>query len=133
MFASSDIFSELYIQEFGYWTEGMPLNRYRRLLERYGADGYLDREAPMTIERISGKDIRDTGDSLEVVHTETSMTASWVCSQCMTCVKGCPEHALGFDDGMFTIDTGRCLGTACQRCRENCPQHVYDYSAFRIQ
>jgi Fe-S-cluster-containing hydrogenase component 2 len=50
----------------------------------------------------------------------------------MTCVKGCPEGALSFDEGTFTIDTGRCLGTACPRCRENCPERVYDYSAFRL-
>ncbi len=132
MFASSDIFSELYIQEYGYWAEGMPLNRYRRLLERYGAEGYLDREAPMTVERLGQRDIRDIGESLEVVSTETSMTASWECSRCMTCVRGCPERALSFDEDTFRIDTGRCLGIACQRCRENCPEHVYDYSAFRI-
>ena len=110
----------------------MPLNRYRRTLERYGAEGYLDREAPMTIEKPYSGDIRDIGESLEVVHTETSMTASWKCSGCMTCVKGCPEGALSLDEGTFTIDTGRCLGTACQRCRENCPERVYDYSAFRL-
>ena len=132
MFASSDVFSELYVLEYGYWTEGMPLNRYRRTLERYGAEGYLDREAPMTVEKPYSGDIRDIGESLEVVHTETSMTASWKCSGCMTCVKGCPEGALSFGDGTFTIDTGRCLGTACQRCRENCPERVYDYSAFRL-
>lgn len=132
MFASSDVFSELYVLEFGYWTEGMPLNRYRRTLERYGAEGYLDRDVPMTVERVSDRDIRDIGESLEVVHTETVMKASWDCGRCMTCVKGCPEQALGFEDGIFAIDTGRCLGTACQRCAENCPGRVYDYSAFSI-
>ncbi len=60
------------------------------------------------------------------------MQASWDCSQCGTCVKGCPEEALSLDDGTFTIDTGRCLGTACQRCVENCPEHRYVYSAFDI-
>ena len=132
MFASSDIFSELYLQEFGYWTQGMPLNRYRRLLERYGAEGYLDRQEPITIEKPYSGDIRDIGESLEVVHTETRMRASWDCSQCGTCVKGCPEEALSLDDGTFSIDTGRCLGTACQRCVENCPEHKYVYSAFDI-
>ena len=132
MFASSDIFSELYLQEFGYWTQGMPLNRYRRLLERYGAEGYLDRQEPITIEKPYSRDIRDIGESLEVVRTETAMHTSWDCSQCMTCVRGCPEAALSFDEGEFRIDTGRCLGTACQRCVENCPEHVYKYSDFRI-
>lgn len=133
MFASSDIFSELYLQEFGYWSEGMPLNRYRRVLERNGVEGYLDRCAPVEIERVSDGDIREIGESLDVVQTETYMGASWECSGCGTCVRGCPEKALSMDDGGFTIDTGRCLGTACQRCVENCPSHVYRYTAFALR
>lgn len=52
----------------------------------------------------------------------TSMHASWECSGCMTYVRSCPEDALVFEDGMFRIDTGRCLGTACCRCQEGCPE-----------
>ena len=56
----------------------------------------------------------------------TSMHASWECSGCMTCVRSCPEDALVFEDGMFRIDTGRCLGTACCRCQEGCPEKIFD-------
>ena len=132
MFASSDLFSELYLQEFGYWAEGMPLDRYRRLLERYGAEGYLDRFVPMEIEKPEERDIHEIGESLEVVHADTAMVAQWDCARCMKCVRGCPEKALSFD-GTFRIDTGRCLGTACQRCVENCPDLVFDYRKFRLR
>ena len=50
----------------------------------------------------------------------------------MTCVRNCPEKALSFEDGVFSINTGKCLGTACNRCQENCPDKCFDYSAFTI-
>ena len=100
MFASSDIFSELYIQEYGYWAEGMPLDRYRRTLERLGAEGYLDRAAEMTVERVSQRDIRDVGESLSVIRTGTRMAASWDCSRCMKCVNGDAEYRAVYIDSV---------------------------------
>ncbi len=132
MFASSDIFSELYVQEYAFWNDGMPLNRYRRVLERYGAEGYLDRTKEHVLVKPHERDIGDIGESLDIVDLGTSMSMSHDCSQCMLCVRSCPEHALSFGDGVFTVNTGKCLGTACGRCQENCPQHVFRYSAFRL-
>lgn len=133
MFASSDVFSDLYVYEYGYWNDGMPLRRYRRALERYGLDGYLDREVPMTVERVCERDIREIGENLAILDLETAMQSQWECRRCMKCVEGCPEEALSYDAGTFTIRTGNCLGTACRRCESNCPDSVYDYSSFRIR
>lgn len=132
MFAASDIFRDLYTYEYGYWSEGMPLTRYRRGLERYGVEGYLDEQEPPKVDRLYDRDIHDIGESIETLDISPVMTASWSCSGCGTCVRGCPEKALELENGTFTIRTGYCLGTACQRCQENCPEHKYDYSAFRI-
>ena len=132
MFVSSDIFRDLYTYEYGYWAEGMPLSRYRRALERYGVDGYLDQKEPPRVDRLYERDIREIGESLSALDISPVMTASWSCSRCGKCVKECPEKALSMDDGTFSIRTGYCLGTACQRCQEICPQHSYDYSAYRL-
>lgn len=131
MFASSDTFSDLYLYEFGFWNDGMPIRRYERALERYGMGGYLGRCSDMTVERTCANDIGDLGESFDIVGAGTSMGAAWDCSRCGRCVNGCPEKALRLDGDVFTIDTGRCLGTACQRCAENCPDGRFDYSAFR--
>ena len=130
MFASSDIFSELYVQEYAYWSDGMPLNRYRRILINYDVEGYLDEKPPIKNLTSNERDITDIGESLKIVDLNYSMTESHECSECMTCVKGCPEHALSFEDGVFSINTGRCLGTACNRCQENCPEKCFKYSSF---
>lgn len=130
MFASSDVFSDLYLYEFGYWNDGMPIGRYRRALERYGFGDYLDVSGDFAIEKRCERDIREIGEKLEIVDTGTSMSASWGCSKCMKCVDGCPEKALSFDDKTFTVLTERCLGTACRKCEENCPESKFRYSAF---
>ncbi|MBE6524326.1 MAG: methylamine methyltransferase corrinoid protein reductive activase [Thermoplasmata archaeon] len=132
MFASCDTFRDLYTYEFGYWNDGMPLNRYRRGLERYGLEGYLDRTTPTNITKLYETDIHDVGESLEILDISPVMTSSWDCSQCGKCVRGCPEKALTMDDGKFTIRTGFCLGTSCQKCQENCPERKFDYQSFRM-
>jgi methylamine methyltransferase corrinoid protein reductive activase len=133
MFASSEAFSDLYVYEYGYWAEGMPLSRYRRALERYGIDGYLDPDGPMETEKVCIRDIRDIGESLEIIDLGTSMHGSWDCSGCLSCVRGCPEKALSYSEGTFSVLTGRCLGTACRRCEERCPEHKFDYSALKLR
>ncbi len=133
MFASSDTFRDLYTYEFGFWSDGMPLNRYRRALERYGVEGYLDRKVEARVERLHESDIADTGGRLDILDVSPVMTASWDCSGCTTCVRGCPEKALSFGDGTFSVLTGYCLGTSCQRCEENCPERAFDYGAFRLR
>ena len=132
MFASCDTFRDLYTYEFGYWNDGMPLNRYRRGLERYGVEGYLDRETPTDITKLYETDIHDMGESLDILDLSPIMTSKWDCSACGKCVNGCPEKALSLSDGVFSIRTGYCLGTSCQRCQENCPEHKFDYSSFKM-
>jgi len=132
MFASCDTFRDLYTYEFGYWSDGMPLNRYRRALERYDLEGYLDRTTPTNITKLYETDIHDVGESLEILDISPIMTSSWDCSQCGKCVRGCPEKALTMEDGRFTIRTGFCLGTSCQKCQENCPEKKFDYQSFRM-
>ena len=132
MFASSVIFSELYVQEYAYWNDGMPLRRYRRILDNYGIEGYFDDLTEIKDMVSLSRDIVDIGESLEIIDLKYSMSEKHECSECMTCVRGCPEKALSFEDGVFSINTGRCLGTACNRCQDNCPEKCFDYSRFTI-
>ena len=132
MFASSDIFRDLYTYEYGYWNDGMPLRRYRRGLERYGVEDYLDTVTETMVTKPYKKDIHDIGESLRMIDSSPVMVSDWKCSRCMRCVKGCPEKALSSDENGFSIRTGYCLGSNCQRCQENCPEKVFDYSSFRL-
>ena len=132
MFASSETFRDLYVYEIGLWTDGMPEFRYRRVLEDRGLGGYLDERAEAVVERVCARDIRDAGDRIDMIDPGVRMRASWDCSGCGTCARGCPEGALSMEGGTFTVDTSRCLGTACERCSENCPEGRFDHSAFAV-
>lgn len=130
MFATSDVFRNLYVYELALWTEGMAPDRYRKLLEGYGLSGYLDDHVTPRVERQVMRDIRDLGEGLDIFDGCTALTASWSCKLCMRCVQFCPEKALSFADGKFSINTGRCLGSACGRCEEVCPDRVFKQSSF---
>lgn len=132
MFASSETFRDLYVHEIGMWSDGMPVWRYRRFLEDHGLGGYLDERAEATVERVCDRDIRDAGDGVIMIDPAVRMRAEWSCSGCMACVRGCPERALHYRDGVFEIDTSRCLGTACGRCSDNCPEGRFDHSSFSL-
>lgn len=131
--AGPDVFSDLYVYEMGYWNDGMPLGRYRRVLESYGLDGYLDGYADAVVDRVCERDIRDAGEGIVTMDLGVRLIAGWDCRHCMTCVEGCPERALSFADGSFVIDASRCLGTACQRCSEGCPDGVFDHGRFTVE
>ena len=132
MFASSPVFSSLYIMELAYWTEGMPLHMYRMKLDTMGLGGYLDNDAEAAIDRRCVRDIPDIGDSLRISEPDVSLKASWECGRCMRCVHSCPEKALTFADPKFRMNTGRCLGSACLRCEEACEKRTFRRSAFGL-
>ncbi|MGI6009718.1 MAG: methylamine methyltransferase corrinoid protein reductive activase [Methanomethylophilus sp.] len=133
MFASSDVFRDLYVNELAYWTEGMPTDRYKRTLADLGLGGYLDGVSDSRIEKACARDIADIGESFEMFDLATSLRGEWDCSGCGACVRNCPEKALTKEGKTFTINTGRCLGTACARCRDNCPDKVFDWNRMTLE
>jgi len=131
MFASSPTFSELYLMELAYWTEGMPLDMYRTRLSTMTLNGYLDAQCQTVVERHCVSDIRDIGGSLEISEPNVTLEASWKCRQCMKCVQVCPENALSFTQ-KFRINAARCLGSACCRCEESCEDGIFKQSSFKL-
>ena len=132
MFAEDDMFRNLYVCELAHWTEGMSERRYSKAVEDLGIVLPSGPPSGPTVERRVVRDIDDVGEGMTVADCGTSMHASWECSGCMTCVRSCPEDALVFEDGMFRIDTGRCLGTACCRCQEGCPEKIFYQGSFSL-
>jgi len=132
MFASSRTFSDLYVLELAYWTEGMPLERYNHGLASLGMSTSGPQNVTTTVERWRQKDIWEVGESLTIIDPGVKLTGTWECSYCHECALACPENALALDGRTFVVDAGRCLGTACRRCEEACPQKVFDYSALTM-
>jgi methylamine methyltransferase corrinoid protein reductive activase len=132
-FVSSPIFSSLYIMELAYWTEGMPISRYKEKLSSIGLGGYLDGNNETIVERQCTRDIQDIGASLEIREPSVMFSARFDCDPCMTCVRSCPGKALTYSDGEFIMNTGRCLGSACSMCERYCRVGVFERAVFRMR
>ena len=49
------------------------------------------------------------------------------CISCQACANECPESALKIEDGVATIRSDYCNGSACLRCELVCPEKVFLY------
>ncbi len=138
MMATSETFKMFYACELGYWTEGMSMDIYRKLLKVYKLPQL---PAPMedpVIEKRVHKDISETGTGRVEVIDDIGVTLEEMaigCIMCHRCEKECPEQAIfinAADDLFAEYNTLKCLGTACKRCVNACPVHAIDYKEIKI-
>ncbi|HIH77979.1 MAG TPA: methylamine methyltransferase corrinoid protein reductive activase [Halobacteria archaeon] len=137
MFATSDIFQNVYILELAVWTEGMSLERYNIFLKKYGIDQEItgSLKSPNVI-KVVPRDIKDIGEKgLRVVPDVGTIIEIDVtgCKNCKKCVHACPENAiLSVDENKTKISSSMCLGTACRRCVLACPEKVLKFENARV-
>jgi methylamine methyltransferase corrinoid protein reductive activase len=137
MFASSKVFEKVYILELSHWTEGMPLEQYRKFLERYKLpDLPTTAEAPQVIRKVE-RDIPDLGEmGLRIIPDvgERKTLAFQNCTGDGACVEECPESALELSERgerfAVTINLALCDGLACRRCERICYEKVFDLIAL---
>ncbi|WP_342305432.1 methylamine methyltransferase corrinoid protein reductive activase [Methanolobus sp. ZRKC5] len=138
MMATSDTFKKFYVCELGYWTEGMSMEIYRKLLKVYKLPKLPDPVEDPVIEKRVRKDISETGTGRVEVIEDIGVTLEELavgCIMCHRCEKECPEQAIFIkaDDALFAeYNTLKCLGTACKRCVNACPVHAIDYKEIKI-
>ena len=136
MFATDKVFEEIYIQELAYWGEGMTLESYNNNLALAGIQPLPKVKGVPTVHRIVERDIPVYGEYglkiLDDIGTELVGRFEG-CNKCGKCVRECPENALSMgEDGTFTVETKKCLGTACMRCQMQCPQKAYKYDQLKM-
>ena len=130
MFATSDMFKNLYSIEYSFWCGGMPFSEYNNMLEMYAIKKLPPMPKPEEIKhkRLVARDLPDTEEcKVHIIQAGTITTGKLEgCIACRKCVKECPEKALSIiekDDGNWAeIKTDRCAGTACRRCEGVCPK-----------
>ncbi|MBP1908958.1 methylamine methyltransferase corrinoid protein reductive activase [Methanolobus bombayensis] len=138
MMATSETFKKLYACELGYWTEGMSIEMYRKLLKMSKLPELpVPVEYPVFEKRVT-KDISETGNRRVEVIEDIGVTLEELavgCIMCHKCENECPEHAIFIkaDDNLFAeYNSLKCLGTACKRCVNVCPVHAIDYKEIKI-
>ena len=139
MMATSETFKKLYACELGYWTEGMSMEMYKKLMKMSKLPELPDPIEYPVLEKRVRKDISETGtDRVEVIG-DIGVTLEELavgCIMCHKCEKECPEEAISIkqENGFFVAEynTMKCLGTACKRCVGVCPMHALDYKEIKI-
>lgn len=137
MFATSDVFQNVYTLELAVWTEGMNLEQYNTFLKGYGIDQEITSSLkPPKVIKVVPRDIKDIGEKGLIVVPdigtiiELDVTG---CKNCKKCVRACPENAiLSVDENKIRISSSMCIGTACRRCVLACPEKVLNFENARV-
>lgn len=131
MFATSEVFKNLYSVEYSVWCTGMPMSMYNDMLDMYSLPHIpLDLHPESAdVEKLAVRDLPDTEKCKVRIVRSGTVLAGIVegCSGCRACEKECPEKALSIEpDGISAyrarIESDRCAGTACRRCERVCPR-----------
>ncbi|MDO5862288.1 MAG: methylamine methyltransferase corrinoid protein reductive activase [Thermoplasmata archaeon] len=133
MFATSEVFKNLYSVEYSVWCTGMPMSMYNDMLDMYSLPHIPDQidASDVKVERLAKRDLPDTEECKVRIISSGTVLAGVVegCVGCRMCVKECPEKALsilpqGVSKYRAEIRSDRCAGTACRRCERACPRTV---------
>ena len=128
--ATSEIFEKIYGLELAVCEQNMPLWKYDEWLESYGYGNLPEVEDDPEIHRLFESDIPDIGvNGLSIIEEVGTKLESNVegCISCQACANECPESALKIEDGVATIRSDYCNGSACLRCELVCPEKVFLY------
>ena len=138
MFATSEIFKNIYSIEYSVWCTGMPMSMYDEMLGMYQLPPLGTHKENVTVKRLAKADLPDT----EVAPVKTVPSGTILqgqvegCLNCGRCVKECPEHALSIKpcEGGATafVMSDRCAGTACRRCERKCKDQLLHLDNFVI-
>jgi methylamine methyltransferase corrinoid protein reductive activase len=133
MFAESKVFEKVYILELSYWTEGMPLDQYKKYMEKFGLPSLKEVTTIPEVIKTVEKDIPDLGVmGLEIIPDigQRKKILFEDCIGCMSCIEECPENALYLEETgenfQITIDLALCDGVACRRCETVCSEKAFD-------
>lgn len=139
MFATSDVFKDLYSIELSLWSYGMPASAYNEMLDIYKLPHIPLRPVESQVRKMVIRDIPDVDQHEAVILDDPGVTLCGEmpdCIMCGKCVRVCPEAAIHVDDSsgipVAIVNSGRCAGTACKRCEFNCPVKTIHIKDLRV-
>jgi methylamine methyltransferase corrinoid protein reductive activase len=128
MFATSEIFKNIYSIELSLWSYAMPMSMYNEMLDIYKLNHISLQPAKATTVKMMERDIQDLGRYDICIITDIGVELKIELTRCIGCGKcseRCPEAAISIisnDNHAFAIiRSERCSGTACRRCEMACP------------
>ena len=135
MFASSNVFKDIYSVEISLWSYGMPMSAYNEMMDVYEIPHVPD-PVKSKAERKSATDLPELRGKKVAILTNSGVEITGTvqgCISCQKCVKECPESAIQVKKAVVTINSERCMGTACKRCELICPDMVLKIKDLKIK
>ncbi len=137
MFAKSKTFARIFLLELSHWTEGMPMETYRDMLQRYQLPDLQPMDKMPEVVCSLKRDIGDLGRlglvTLEQIGRVTALQLEG-CLAHMTCMESCPTGAISMDmttqPPTISLAYALCNGVACRRCEPACEPKVFHLEAF---
>lgn len=139
MFATSEVFKNIYSIEYALWCTGMPMSEYNNMLSIYDLPPLTESSEALHINRRDKTDLPDTEKCPVRILEEPGTILFGVltkCVMCKRCMKECPERAITIVKEGKTISarvkSDRCAGTACRRCESVCEHDALNLREFKI-
>lgn len=139
MFATSDIFKDIYSIEYSVWGQNMPMSEYNNMLAVYDIPPILDPIDNPKVTRLTERDLPETEKiPVFVLDNPGTMLRGKIkgCIYCRKCERACPEGAIKItkeSNGNYAnIRTDLCGGYACSRCEHECKERVLIYKDLKI-
>lgn len=141
MFATSEVFKNLYSVEYSVWCTSMPMSMYNDMLDMYAMKHLPDAldVSRVEVERLAERDLPDTERCRVRIICSGTILRGVVegCVGCKKCVRECPEKAIsirpeGVSAYVAEIRSDRCAGTACRRCERVCPRKALHTDGLRL-
>jgi methylamine methyltransferase corrinoid protein reductive activase len=136
MFATSEIFSKIFILELSYWTEGMPLSMYRDFLKKYSFPDVPNANGNPDIHTVE-RDIEELGLSgLKIIDNIGRIIKKEFdkCSECDECIEVCPTNALSIsrknESITISLNESLCRGLSCRKCENACSSKIITLNHF---
>lgn len=140
MFATSEVFKNIYSIEYSLWCTGMPASEYNNMLDIYNLPPLSESAGEITVERLSRTDLPDTENSKIFILDEPGtilVGEVFDCIGCHRCMKACPEQAIEIvkegDRTFAQVKSDRCAGTACRRCEHACEKGLLHLREYKIK
>ncbi|MCK9322872.1 MAG: methylamine methyltransferase corrinoid protein reductive activase [Candidatus Methanomethylophilaceae archaeon] len=140
MFATSEVFKNIYSIEYSLWCTHMPMSEYNNMLELYNLPYLSKPNDNVTVKRLARTDLPDTENTkVKILEDSGTVLVGEIegCIHCECCVNACPEQAISIgqvgDRTFGYVKSDRCAGTACRRCEAACNEQVLHITPFRVQ
>lgn len=135
MFATDDVFKDVYILELAYWGEGMDFKMFKKFLKKkHLPEIDIPTNTPF-INQVVKKDIPVFGqEGYKVIkQTGTYLYTKIENQDIKNLISQCPTHSMSYENSILKIRSDLCNGSNCKKCIHFLPNNSLDWNKLEIE